>query len=100
MISLIAVAWNMAYNLLFERWEACQAQLARTVWRRVLHAVGFQLTLMLYLIPLIAWWMAITLWQAVQLDFALMVVIPGYTFLFNWTFDALFGAPTQRGTSA
>ncbi|CAH5154699.1 TPA: PACE efflux transporter [Serratia marcescens] len=94
-ITTIAVSWNFIYNSLFEWWESRQASRIRTLKRRILHAVGFQLTLVVYLIPLIAWWMGITLWQALLLDMALIVIIPCYTFLFNWAFDKLFGLPAS-----
>ncbi|CAI0973095.1 Predicted membrane protein [Serratia entomophila] len=94
-ITSIAVSWNFIYNYLFEGWESRQASRARTLKRRVLHAVGFQLTLVVFLIPLIAWWMGITLWQALLLDMALIIIIPCYTFLFNWAFDKLFGLPAS-----
>ncbi|HGM7838480.1 MULTISPECIES: PACE efflux transporter [Serratia] len=94
-ITTIAVSWNFIYNYLFEWWESRQASRTRTLKRRILHAVGFQLTLVAYLIPLIAWWMGITLWQALLLDMALIVIIPCYTFLFNWAFDKLFGLPAS-----
>ena len=94
-ITTIAVSWNFIYNSLFEWWESRQLSRTRTLKRRILHAVGFQLTLVVYLIPLIAWWMGITLWQALLLDMALIVIIPCYTFLFNWAFDKLFGLPAS-----
>ncbi|MGP2948670.1 PACE efflux transporter [Serratia nevei] len=94
-ITTIAVSWNFIYNYLFEWWESRQVSRTRTLKRRILHAVGFQLTLVVYLIPLIAWWMGITLWQALLLDMALIVIIPCYTFLFNWAFDKLFGLPAS-----
>lgn len=94
-ITTIAVSWNFIYNYLFELWESRQVSRTRTLKRRILHAVGFQLTLVVYLIPLIAWWMGITLWQALLLDMALIVIIPCYTFLFNWAFDKLFGLPAS-----
>ncbi|SVK49640.1 Transmembrane pair [Acinetobacter baumannii] len=94
-ITTIAVSWNFIYNYVFEWWESRQASRARTLKRRILHAVGFQLTLVVYLIPLIAWWMDITLWQALLLDMALIVIIPCYTFVFNWAFDKLFGLPAS-----
>lgn len=94
-ITTIAVSWNFIYNYVFEWWESRQASRARTPKRRILHAVGFQLTLVVYLIPLIAWWMGITLWQALLLDMALIVIIPCYTFVFNWAFDKLFGLPAS-----
>ncbi|HIE0193218.1 TPA: PACE efflux transporter [Serratia marcescens] len=94
-ITTIAVSWNFIYNYLFEWWESRLVSRTRTLKRRILHAVGFQLTLVVYLIPLIAWWMGITLWQALLLDMALIVIIPCYTFLFNWAFDKLFGLPAS-----
>ncbi|BEN86839.1 hypothetical protein AI2618V1_1256 [Serratia marcescens] len=94
-ITTLAVSWNFIYNYLFEWWESRQASRTRTLKRRILHAVGFQLTLVVYLIPLIAWWMGITLWQALLLDMALIIIIPCYTFLFNWAFDKLFGLPAS-----
>lgn len=93
MITSIAVIWNLLYNTAFEYWEIRQVSRTRTVWRRVVHAIGFQITLVVYLIPLIAWWLEISLWQAFVLDFALMLIIPCYSFVFNYVFDGLFGVP-------
>lgn len=94
-ITSIAVTWNFIYTSLFERWESRQVSRTRTVKRRIAHAVGFQLTLILFLIPLIAWWMHISLAQAFLLDLALILFIPCYTFVFNWLFDRIFGLPTS-----
>ncbi|EEY77930.1 bacterial Transmembrane Pair family [Acinetobacter calcoaceticus RUH2202] len=93
MITTIAVTWNFIYNVLYEKWEARQSSNIRTVKRRVGHAIGFQLTLVLFLIPLIAWWMDISLIAAFWLDVAFIIIIPIYTFIFNWGFDKLFGLP-------
>lgn len=95
MITSIAVTWNFIYTGLFERWESRQVSRTRTVKRRAAHAVGFQLTLILFLIPLIAWWMHISLVQAFLLDLALILFIPCYTFVFNWLFDQVFGLPAS-----
>ncbi|MGE8598578.1 MAG: PACE efflux transporter [Acinetobacter calcoaceticus] len=93
MITTIAVTWNFIYNVLYEKWEARQSSNIRTFKRRVGHAIGFQLTLVLFLIPLIAWWMDISLIAAFWLDVAFIIIIPIYTFIFNWGFDKLFGLP-------
>lgn len=100
MITTVAVCWNMAYNYLFECWEQRQLQRNRSVRRRIAHALGFQLTLLVYLIPLIAWWMGITLAQALLLDLALIGIIPCYTLVFNWAFDVLFGLPAAATPQA
>jgi len=95
MITTIAVTWNFIYNILYEKWEARQENKSRTVKRRIVHAIGFQITLVMFLIPLIAWWMNISLVAAFWLDVAFIIIIPIYTFIFNWTFDKLFGLPAS-----
>jgi len=93
MTSVLAITVNLAYTSLFERWEAGRAARSRSFGRRVLHAVGFQITLLVFLIPLMAWWMEMTLLEALILDLALIVFFPIYMFAFNWAFDAIFGLP-------
>ncbi|RSQ67309.1 PACE efflux transporter [Acinetobacter baumannii] len=95
MITTIAVTWNFIYNIFYEKWEARQESKLRTVKRRIAHAIGFQITLVMFLIPLIAWWMNISLVAAFWLDVAFIIIIPIYTFIFNWTFDKLFGLPAS-----
>ncbi|MEN8406026.1 PACE efflux transporter [Acinetobacter seifertii] len=95
MITTIAVTWNFIYNILYEKWEVRQDSKSRTVKRRIVHAIGFQITLVIFLIPLIAWWMDISLVAAFWLDVAFIIIIPIYTFIFNWTFDKLFGLPVS-----
>ncbi|KQE90171.1 MULTISPECIES: PACE efflux transporter [Acinetobacter calcoaceticus/baumannii complex] len=100
MITTIAVTWNFIYNILYEKWEARQSSHIRTVKRRVGHAIGFQFTLVLFLIPLISWWMDISLIEAFWLDVAFIIIIPIYTFIFNWSFDKLFGLPISAQAKA
>jgi uncharacterized membrane protein len=89
----IAVAWNFAYNAAFEWWEARQTQRGRGVARRVVHAAGFELGLLLVLVPVFAWWLNVGLWQALVMDLWLVVFFLTYTFVFNWVFDHVFGLP-------
>ena len=93
--SAVAVVWNLVFNSLFERWEARQPVKGRSVKRRVAHAVIFEAGLVLMLVPLIAWWLGIGLWQALVMDMALVVFFLVYTFIFNWVFDAVFGLPAS-----
>lgn len=93
--SAVAVVWNLVFNSLFERWEAGQLVKGRSVKRRVAHAVIFEAGLVLMLVPLIAWWLGIGLWQALVMDLALVIFFLVYTFAFNWAFDAVFGLPAS-----
>ncbi|MGJ8756683.1 PACE efflux transporter [Acinetobacter venetianus] len=95
LIAVIAVTVNFFYNYVFELWEKRQVSKTRTVKRRVAHAIGFQLVLITILIPLIAWWMQISLVKAFLLDFSLMIIIPCFTFIYNYAFDLIFGLPSH-----
>ena len=93
MASVIAVSWNLAYNSLFERWETRQKKRGRSIRRRIVHAIGFEGGLVGILVPVVAWWLDISLWQAFLLDLALVVFFLVYTFVFAWVFDRVFGLP-------
>lgn len=98
--SVIAVVWNLAFNALFERWEAKQAVRGRSVWRRVAHAIGFEGGLVMFLVPTFAWWLDISLMQALVMDLGLVIFFLVYTFVFNWAFDAAFGLPASASGAA
>ncbi len=91
--SVIAVVWNLVYNILFERWEARQSVRGRSVLRRVAHAIGFELGFLVMLVPLFAWWFGIGLQRALVLEVGLALFFLVYTFAFNWAFDKTFGLP-------
>lgn len=92
-MSLIAMVWNMTFNKLFELWEARQTSHHRTIKRRVIHALGFEGGLLIATLPLIAWWMQMTVWQAVLTDLGYMLFFLVYGFIFNYGFDRVFGLP-------
>ena len=99
--SVIAVLWNLAFNALFERWESRQAVRGRSLRRRVAHAIGFEGGLIAFLVPVFAWFLGVSLWQALVMDLGLVVFFLVYTFVFNWAFDAVFGLPdAARGPAA
>lgn len=93
--SLIAIAWNLIFNWMFEKWEARQTQKGRSVLRRVVHAIGFEGGIAAMLIPLMAWWFGISLWEATVLEAGILVFFMLYTFAFNWGFDRIFGLPAS-----
>lgn len=93
--AVIAVVWNLGYNTLFERWEARQSVRGRGFGRRVAHAVGFELGFLVLLVPLFAWWFGISLQHALVLEIGLALFFLLYTFVFNWSFDKVFGLPAS-----
>ena len=94
-ISTTAATWNIVYNYLFEAWEKTRTDKGRSLLRRVLHAAGFQLSLVCMLVPLISWWMGVSLLKAAGMEAALLVFFPIYTFFYTWAFDRIFGLPSR-----
>lgn len=93
--SLFAVTWNFTYNALFERWESRQSVKGRSGWRRVLHAVGFEMGFLVVLMPISAWWLDISYLRAFVVNFGLNLFFLLYTFAFTWAFDRVFGLPAS-----
>jgi len=91
--SILAVSWNLIWNTAFEAWERRQQQRERTIKRRVAHALGFELGLLVILVPPMAWWLDISLYHALILDLGLLVFFVCYTFVFTMAFDKVFGLP-------
>ena len=89
----LALIWNFAFNALFEYWEARQPVKGRPLSLRALHALFFEGGLTVTMVPLMAWWLDVTLWQALRYEFALILMFLAYTYAFTWAFDRLFGLP-------
>lgn len=85
-MAVTSVIWNMVFNHFFEKFER-RRKLKRTVPVRIMHAIGFEGGLMLATIPMVAYAMQMTIWQAVLLDFSLTMCILVYTFIFQWCYD-------------
>jgi len=88
-----AVAWNMVFNTLFEHWEARQQHRQRTLLRRALHTIGLEGGLTVMLTPVISFWLAIGLMEALVASLGLLAFFFVYSFVFQWAFDWLFDVP-------
>lgn len=86
-----ATAWNYLFNLgfdtLLKHWRG---DVTKTLPIRIVHAVAFELTLMALLLPVFAWWMGISLFEAFLIDVAFAGFYVVYAFVFTWGYDALF----------
>ncbi|WP_188565583.1 multidrug/biocide efflux PACE transporter [Undibacterium terreum] len=87
-VSLIAMLWNLVFNILFDR-ALRHWQLTRNMKARVVHATAFELGLLLMVVPLAAWWLNLSLLEAFVLDIGLILFFLPYTLIFNWAYDNL-----------
>ena len=90
----LAMLWNYIYNLGFDHLMVrLRGTTQKTAAIRVAHAVLFELGLLVALMPLIALYLGISLWQAFLMDIAFALFYMGYALVFNWAYDKLFPLP-------
>lgn len=86
-----ATVWNYVYNLGFDRILRRATGTARkTLPARVVHALLFEATLLVLLLPLFAWWLDIALIEALLMDLSFAAFYALYAFVFTWAYDAIF----------
>ena len=94
-ISLAAMCLNYFYNIVFDfaLVRLDRPVNVRPVWMRTLHAILFEASLIILIIPFVAWWLDMTLWAAffTNLGYSLFFLI--YTFVYNWVYDVVFPIP-------
>lgn len=86
LISLIAMLWNLIFNWIFDYFYSDSRE-TRGFKIRTLHVILFEGGLLLMTLPLVAYILNISLWQAFILDFAMTIFIMIYTFIFNYIYD-------------
>ncbi len=93
----IATAWNFLYNYIF---DLVRQRLAGTTEKtplvRVYHAVLFEVGLLAALMPFIAWYLGVSLWQAFVMDVSFALFYMLYAYVFNWAYDRLFPLPEWK----
>lgn len=90
-LSVLATGWNVIYNLLTDRLMLrALGRLEKRWGERMAHAIGFEAGLLVVTLPLMAWWLGISLWQALLLDLGFVLFFVLYAFFFNLAYDRLF----------
>ncbi len=94
-LSMIAMALNYMFNYAFDIVEIkIKGKRDRTVKTRILHALLFELAMLICTIPIIAWWLDMTYWQAFMMDLVFIVFFLVYAFVYNWVYDVVFPVPS------
>lgn len=98
-ISTVAMLWNMVFNAQFDRLQN-RMGFRRGLAARVLHAIGFEVGLLMAIVPMAAWWLDISLWRAFWLDIGVALFFLPYTFLYNLAYDTLRARWVRQRPSA
>ncbi|MCJ8204508.1 multidrug/biocide efflux PACE transporter [Pseudomonas sp. RGM2987] len=87
-IAVLALLWNVVFNGVFDRLLRRLA-IVRNAWVRVLHALLFEGGLVAVAVPLVAWWLQISLCQAFLLDIGVLLFFLPYTYAYHWLYDVV-----------
>ena len=85
-LSLFAMLWNYLYNLIFDKLAGFNRS-QRGAKVRIMHAVSFELGMVVITIPVVAWFLKITWQAAIILEAVFLVFMLIYTLVFNWIYD-------------
>ena len=90
--SLLAMAISVSYNSLFDKIDARAGRVSSDRgWRsRILHAAGFELIIALAELPLLVFWLGLSIGDAVVADLALAGFVVLFTYVFTLTYDRVF----------
>ncbi|WP_433769300.1 multidrug/biocide efflux PACE transporter [Pseudomonas putida] len=85
-MAALALAWNVIFNGYFDR-VLKRFAIAHNAWTRVVHALLFEGGLVALGVPLIAWWLNISLLEAFLLDIGVLLFFLPYTYVYHWVYD-------------
>lgn len=93
----LAMLWNYLYNLIFDHvLLRFRGRLDKTVAMRALHAILFEIGLMILMLPFIMWYLGIGMIEALIMDMGYALFFMCYAFVFNWGYDIVFPIPALR----
>ena len=95
-LSLKAVLIGLLYNWVFDRLDARTGRVSsdRSPLGRILHAIGFELSLLTTSLPIYFWWLDLTILEAAMMDAVVTTFVVVYTYVFTLAYDRLF--PVSR----
>ncbi len=87
-LSLTAMLWNYFYNQFFD-WMCGSDRLNRKLRQRIAHSIGFELGMLVAVIPVIMWALELSFITALLLDLGFIVFYLFFTIAFNWCYDLI-----------
>ena len=92
LISLMAMVWNFIYNYIFDLVESSLDghRSTRKISMRLLHALLFEVGLLIVTVPFVAYWLEMNLVAALLVDIGFVVFYLVYALFYNYIFDKIY----------
>lgn len=89
--SIMATIWNYGFNIVFDKGMVrFKRSTFKTPAIRVLHILLFESGLLMLYLPMVAWYLGISIWQAFIMDASLVGFYLFYNLSYNWAYDKIF----------
>lgn len=100
LISVKAMILNLIYNWVYDKFEAQAGRVSsdRSFVRRIFHAIGFEVVLITTSVPILVWWLGLTIGQALLTDVVISTFVVVFALFFTWAYDVVF--PVRQPQSA
>ncbi|MEM7068420.1 MAG: PACE efflux transporter [Pseudomonadota bacterium] len=97
-LSVKAMLMNLVYNWIFDSIDARYGRISsqRSHLGRIVHAAGFEFSLVITSLPIYIWWLDLTIFQALLTDLVVTSMVVFYTYLFTLVYDRLFPLQPDR----
>ena len=86
LLSFTAVVWNFIYNWIFDKYITGPRE-ERSLKIRSIHAILFEIGLLLPTLPLIAYFLKISLLEAFIMDIGFIAFVLVFTVIYNYIYD-------------
>ncbi|EGU31199.1 hypothetical protein VII00023_03808 [Vibrio ichthyoenteri ATCC 700023] len=87
-VATIAMLWNVIFNWVFDKFVPGKKE-KRTLMTRINHVLLFEAGLLFFTVPVMAYILNVSLWQAFIMDIGVTIFITLYAFVFNLAYDHL-----------
>ena len=87
-----AMVWGLFYNWAFDKLEARSGRVSSNrswAWR-IVHAIGFEVSLTITSLPIYTLWLNIGIVEALTVDIFVTSFVVAYTFVFTLAYDRAF----------
>jgi uncharacterized membrane protein len=91
-LAIKALVVSLVFNWVFDRIDAQHGRVSseRSTAGRILHAVGFEMTLVATSMPFFMWLLDLTLLEALATDLVIMTFVVIYTYFYTLAYDRMF----------
>jgi len=92
LLSLKAMILNLIYNWVFDKIDAKAGRISsdRSTLGRLLHAIGFEVSVTITSLPLYVWLITVTVVEALIADIFVTTFVVGYTYVVTLGYDKIY----------